>query len=225
MFATRAASWQLGAAACALGSGAAYQWTAADPAAAGAAACEAAPPPPAPAAPRVVPLHAPRATAVSLAELRRWLEQRGADLSGVEIRRAGADGGRFGVFATPEAQRRAALGWWGRGRSWVGLGGGSATLASFPLATAITAAAVTAPPAGAPGGQRGRSALTELLELGVVDERTVVQLYLAVERARGEASPMRPWMALLPAAFATPLYWTEGELGWLRGTALHKATT
>jgi len=38
----------------------------------------------------------------------------------------------------------------------------------------------------------------ELLELGLIDERTAVVLLLMVERARGEASPYAPWLKLLP---------------------------
>lgn len=39
---------------------------------------------------------------------------------------------------------------------------------------------------------------TELLELGLIDERTAVVLLLMVERARGEGSPYAPWLQLLP---------------------------
>jgi hypothetical protein len=207
--------WHLGGAVCAASAAAAALpgLTPSEP-----ANCEAAAPPP---APKVVPRHAPRATAVSLSELARWLESRGADLSGIDIRRtdadAGGSGGRFGGVASAQAQARTARGWWRWAGSWVGFGGGTATLASFPISAAITAAAAARDP--------GQGALlSELLELGVADERCAVMLHLAVERLRGRDSPLAPWIALLPDEFQTPLFWGREEVSWLRGTALHRAT-
>ena len=36
-------------------------------------------------------------------------------------------------------------------------------------------------------------------------------------------SALAPWLALLPAAIATPLHYTNAELEQLRGTTLHSA--
>lgn len=177
-------------------------------------ACDAAPAPP-----RMVPPVPPQAAAVSLAELRRWLERRGADVSATEFRAApDADAGRFGLFANAAAGRRTTRGVFGRLKSLVGLDRSDAVLATFPCGSAITAASAVAAPAQGP-------LLAELLDAGVLDDRTAVMLHLAVERVRGKASPLHPWIALLPTTFDTPLFWDDEELGWLQGTALHTATT
>jgi hypothetical protein len=171
---------------------------------AGVAACEAA-------AAADLPLRPPSSSAVALAELRRWLEAGGADLAGLEIRRGGADGAaRLGAFATAEGTRRAAR---GALAAALGLGAGDAELAHFPLSRALTAGALAA----------ADPALRELLEGGALDARAAVALHLAVERGRGRASPLGPWLAALPATFDTPPHWTDGELAALRGTSLARA--
>jgi hypothetical protein len=177
-------------------------------------ACDAAPAPP-----RVVPHVPPQADAVSLAELRRWLERRGADVCAVEFRHAhhDADAGRFGIFANTAACRVTSRGVFGRLKALVGLDRGDAVLATFPFASTITAASLIQNPAQGP-------LLKEILDAGVIDERTAVILHLAVERMRGKASPLRPWIALLPTGFDTPLFWSDEELTWLHGTALYRAT-
>jgi len=43
-------------------------------------------------------------------------------------------------------------------------------------------------------------------------------------RFRGEESGYAPWLALLPHAFTTPLFYTPDELEQLRGTTLYQAT-
>ena len=43
-------------------------------------------------------------------------------------------------------------------------------------------------------------------------------------RFRGEESGYAPWLALLPHAFTTPLFYTPDELDQLRGTTLYQAT-
>ena len=43
-------------------------------------------------------------------------------------------------------------------------------------------------------------------------------------RFRGEESGYAPWLALLPHAFSTPLFYTPDELDELRGTTLYQAT-
>jgi hypothetical protein len=41
----------------------------------------------------------------------------------------------------------------------------------------------------------------ELLQLGLIDERTAVVLMLLVEMARGDDSPYAPWLQLLPTRY------------------------
>ena len=103
-------------------------------------------------------------------------------------------------------------------------------LASFPLSSALTAANLTS--AGGRGQQHEQhqqqaELLRELLQLGVLDERSVVVLHLAVERARlraAAASDAAPWLELLPSRFGTPLFFSERDMEALRGTTLHRAT-
>ena len=187
-----------------------------------AAACEAAiSPPPLPATtapPKIVPIHPPQATAVSLAELRRWLERRGAQLSAIDIRSTTElDSGRFGVFSNSTTCRLTSRGIYSKLKSVLGYDRGDVPIATFPLDATITAATITQLPRQGP-------ILQELIENDVVDDRTVVICHLVVERLRGKESPLRPWIALLPSTFSTPLFWTEAELEWLKGTTLYKAT-
>lgn len=48
--------------------------------------------------------------------------------------------------------------------------------------------------------------------------RLALMLFLMVERARGSQSHVAPYMAALPATFASPLFYTAEELTLLRGT-------
>lgn len=176
--------------------------------------CDASPP-----VPKVVPAKAPRATAVSVAEFRRWLQQRGATLDGLDIRRAADPSdptASLAVYANDEAHRRTTRGVWGSTKRLVGLDRGEVPLATFPIASTLTASSIARLPHQGP-------LIAEVLEAGALDERTAVVLHLAVERARGAESLLRPWLALLPSAFATPLFWSEEELAWLKGTTLFKA--
>ena len=43
-------------------------------------------------------------------------------------------------------------------------------------------------------------------------------------RLKGPDSKLCPWLALLPKSFSTTLFFSEQELGWLKGTTLHTAT-
>jgi len=56
-----------------------------------------------------------------------------------------------------------------------------------------------------------------------VDEAGVVMLHLVLERLRGSASPLAPYIAALPTHFDTPLFYTSRDLRELRGTPLHGA--
>ena len=134
------------------------------------------------------------------------------------------------MYASDSIRQRAARGWWGTLASWASLGlagrSGNVTLAAFPLAGTLTAANLVRHP------QHG-ALLAELLQLGLVDERSAVILHLAAERHRlrqqrggGSAgsSDARPWLALLPDSFSTTLFFSELDMQWLRGTTLHTAT-
>ena len=163
------------------------------------------------------------------------------------LRSALQDEGRLGVYATAAGPRRASSlagspGWLGRLKGWVApwAGTGTVTLAAFPLSTVLTAgnlttaAAAAAAAAGAAGdaapappaaGAVGTSAeeaslLREMLDLGVIDDRSAVILHLAVHRRQWQQQQqlgqrgtqdggLGPWLALLPASFSTPLFFTD----------------
>jgi hypothetical protein len=65
------------------------------------------------------------------------------------------------------------------------------TVATIPLNLSLTVETALAHP------QLGQH-FAELLELGLIDERSAVVLLLVVERARGEDSPYAPYLQLLP---------------------------
>lgn len=64
-------------------------------------------------------------------------------------------------------------------------------VATIPFGLSITVETALAHP------QLGGT-FAELLNLGLIDERTAVVLMVMVERARGEGSPYAPWLQLLP---------------------------
>mmetsp|Transcript_2401 Transcript_2401/g.5670 ORF Transcript_2401/g.5670 Transcript_2401/m.5670 type:complete len:610 (+) Transcript_2401:122-1951(+) len=154
-------------------------------------------------------------------ELEAWLKSRGADLSGLYI--ASSPKAGLGLFASGaqaaeeggggvlrQAARLNPLRWvYGRSRR---------VLARFPASSAITAEAVTS------GDSAAAAGLRELVGLGAADGSTAVICHLALERARGDGSPLQPWLRALPRGFPTPLHYDDSQLEALRGTALHAAT-
>lgn len=86
------------------------------------------------------------------------------------------------------------------------------TAATFPLSLSMTVEAAAAHPQLGPQ-------FMELLELGLLDERTAVVLLLLVEKARGEDSPWAPWLQLLPTRCAKTL--VEGLWGLLACLSTH----
>ena len=60
------------------------------------------------------------------------------------------------------------------------------------------------------------------LEPGV-DDRTILTLFLALERERGESSKWAPYIKALPAHIPVPLSWSDSELRHLEGTRLEHA--
>lgn len=91
-------------------------------------------------------------------------------------------------------------------------------VASVPLRLAVTVAAAADHPALG-------TTFREMLAEGDLDERLAVMLLLIVERRRGDASPLKPYLDALPSAFHTPLFYTPEEMEGLRGTNLHAAVT
>jgi len=92
-------------------------------------------------------------------------------------------------------------------------------LASFPLSLAVTPAAALADEST--GSHYARLLASPRRELA--DERALVMLFLAVERARGRSSRWAQWIAALPRDFSTPLHFTDEQLALLDGTTLGKA--
>lgn len=68
-------------------------------------------------------------------------------------------------------------------------------IASIPLGLSITVETALAHPQLGP-------TFAELLQLGLINERTAVVLMLLVEKARGADSPYAPWLQLLPTRCA-----------------------
>jgi hypothetical protein len=93
-------------------------------------------------------------------------------------------------------------------------------LASFPLDKAITAPKILseAPPSEAKG-------YTRLIEQGLLDERTLIIAFLASEKVKGPASPLAPWIDMLPKNFpSTPVsFASDSMMDELKGTPLFKA--
>jgi hypothetical protein len=172
--------------------------------------------------PRIVPSQPQQAAAVSLAELRRWLQRRGADVDAITFcsdKAGSSDAGRFGVFANKNTCYLTTRGLLGKFKSLFGFGRSDAPIASFPLDSTLTAPTI----AHACSATQG-PVLEELLEQNIINERLAVMLHLIVEKLRGRESPLRPWIALLPTKFNTPLFWSDNDLEWLKGTSLYKAT-
>ncbi|KAG1662358.1 hypothetical protein FOA52_000023 [Chlamydomonas sp. UWO 241] len=162
-----------------------------------------------------------------LKRLHDWLKASGADMSLVEVRQSQAGAGAgYGMFVasgsdtkqlkrcTLSASRR--RWWWPFGGS-----GGSlvsqAPLATFPMSRAVTAHNILR------DEKLGRG-YGWMLEHGVVDERTIIMAFLVVERLKGSASHLAPWIDALPTTFDTPLAFSPAELAELAGTPLHRAS-
>lgn len=172
--------------------------------------------------PRIVPSQPLQATAVSLSELRRWLQNRGANVTAIQFCSATADSsyaGRFGIFANAHTRYLTTRGLFGKFKALLGFNRGDVPIASFPLGATLTAPTIIQACCATQG-----PVLKELLEQDIIDERVAVILHLVVEKLRQRESPLRPWIALLPSKFNTPLFWNDNDLEWLKGTTLYKAT-
>jgi len=122
-----------------------------------------------------------------------------------------------GIFATDAAAARNRVPLWARAAAAARVAPPrDALLASFPLSIAVTPATALADPVlGAK--------YAALRAAGDVDDRALVMLHLAVERARGRASRLAPWLAALPREFGTPLHFDDADMALLAGTTLGKA--
>jgi hypothetical protein len=121
-----------------------------------------------------------------------------------------------GVFATPAVAARSRRGLLRTLADWAAWRSPDVVLASFPLSTAVT-------PGAALGDRELGPIYSQLLASGAADERALVMLFLALERAKGRASAWAPWLAALPRVFGTPLYFSAAERALLAGTNLGRA--
>ena len=157
-----------------------------------------------------------------------WLLAKGASLPGVHI--LPVDAGRahveehgMGLYASKDvhalepassSSSSGGGGFFGAGRAR----GGPVTLASVPLALALTSKACVEHEAV---GECFRS----LMDDDVIDERMAVMLLLILERRRGARSPAAPYVEAIPARFRTPLHYSADETRGLAGTNLHAAAS
>lgn len=113
----------------------------------------------------------------------------------------------LGVAATRNLRRRMRHRWLGRRLGALLLPSERTLVAvQLPLGLVISAATVTADP------ELGGS-YQELLDLGLLDERGVVMLFLLVEKMRGRGSRYAPWLDLLPDRWGCCVCWGEACIG------------
>ena len=148
------------------------------------------------------------ASLTDLTKLHAWLGVRGVVLSGVAIAPVTAtredDSPGLGLYATRPA--------WSR--RWIPFTR-RPVLATFPLDGTLTGASA------AHNAEYGEC-LAQALSAGTLSEREAVQLSIAVERQRGDASPLAPWLRTLSQP-PTPLFWSATEMKDLAGTTLAEA--
>lgn len=78
-------------------------------------------------------------------------------------------------------------------------------------------------PALAKSDPKYGSTLTKLANEHGVDDRTILTLFLALEKGRGDTSRWATYVRTLPETISIPLNWTKDELMELAGTRLEKA--
>ncbi|GFR47156.1 hypothetical protein Agub_g8847, partial [Astrephomene gubernaculifera] len=171
-------------------------------------------------APAATPSDASGEQASALQQLHEWLQSQGADVSKVQAKPSQAGpGAGLGLFATaPASAPRPGTPWW----SWLWPRRGApalpepVTLASFPLAAAITLRTACSDP------QLGEQ-FSWMVDKQLLDERTAVMVYLLIEKLRGDKSRFAPWIRTLPRSFDVPITFAPTDLAELRGTALQGA--
>eukprot|EP00878_Enallax_costatus_P026230 GHUV01028121.1.p1 GENE.GHUV01028121.1~~GHUV01028121.1.p1 ORF type:complete len:207 (+),score=42.85 GHUV01028121.1:80-700(+) len=119
-----------------------------------------------------------------------WMVANGADWTAAENSEAGQ-----GLFATHELRRHMSHSWLGRRLGAMILPGAknqTVQAASIPLDLAFTAeAARSDPDFGGP--------ISELMDLGLLDERNAIIVMLMIERLKGPGSTYAPYIQMIPA--------------------------
>ncbi|WIA21903.1 hypothetical protein OEZ85_004272 [Tetradesmus obliquus] len=144
----------------------------------------------------------------------------GADWAAAEVLPSKDTDAGLGLTATSSLRHNMSHPWLGRRVGSLLLRGPAhqtVTVATVPLNLALTAESARQDP------QLG-SSYAELMELGLLDDRSVVIVMLLVEKMRGQGSRYAPYIQLLPESFSTPLWFDEQQLLELAGTTLAAAT-
>lgn len=97
-----------------------------------------------------------------------------------------------GLFTTPHLRHSMRQRWLGRRLGALVTGQRTLVAAEVPLSLALTAETASQDP------DLGQT-YAELLQLGLLDERSVVVAMLTVEKLRGDESRYAPWIRMLPA--------------------------
>lgn len=142
--------------------------------------------------------------------LNSWLANAGAKLNSVQIKHV-PENQSSGLGLVARGQPGGLLRWlqvwrWGK----------EETLAEFPLSNAITASTVASDPDVG-------ELYSKWLDLGILNERQVVVMFLLTERAKGSSSEWAPYIQSLPPSHDIPLYFSKGALDELKGTSLANA--
>jgi hypothetical protein len=141
--------------------------------------------------------------------LGEWLQEQGARMSGVAVKPSGSG---LGLLAAGQPGGRLR---WLKVWRW----GKEEALAEFPLGSAITAQTVAADPDVG-------ELYSKWLDLGILNERQVVVMFLLTERAKGSSSSWAPYIQSLPSSHDIPLFLSDRAASELKGTSLeHAAAT
>ena len=141
-------------------------------------------------------------TSETMNNLWRWLESRGADVSGTEPYRTDA--------ANEESGSTMDAGWGVRARKPIGKNERAMTV---PKTCWLT------PDVGYADAELSR-ALKSTPDGSSLAPWTVLALTLLKERQRGSASDFAPYVEALPKSLDSPLFWSAEELSELAGTQL-----
>jgi len=139
------------------------------------------------------------------AEFMAWMEQQGGHMRGVALETSSHDpAAGHSLVTTPHLRDALRQRWLGRRIGAVLTGQYTVAVADVPLDLALTAGnAVQDPDLGA--------LYAELIQLGLLDDRSAVVAMLAVERVRGAESRYAPWLRLLPTRCAV---WGSEQWCW-----------
>ena len=162
--------------------------------------------------------------AVNIAALKHWLHShQGATVDAISFGKPSSTthSGRLAIIANSATQAATSPSIIGRFTRLFYSPWKEATLAIFPTNTALISSNILTNP-------EYHQILNKALQDDIIPnseiERIAVVLHLIIEKNRGNASPFAPWVRMLPTQFDTPLFWSDHEMQWLRGTALYRAT-